>query len=257
MQQQPTIIFQDEEFIVLSKPSGMTVNRADTTKNEITLQDWVEQTFHIHARGESPQKNSDGTYNPVYEFYSRSGIVHRLDKETSGVILVAKNVDSFIHLQNQFKERTVKKTYKALAHGAIIPPEGEINVPIGRLPFNRTHFGIVAGGREAVTHYVTQKHYMMKTRQGNETVTLVELFPKTGRTHQIRVHLKYINHPIVSDPLYAGRKVGRDDRKLFPRLFLHAASITILHPKTQTQLHFDSELSPDLNSFLATLSVVT
>ncbi len=254
MLQQPSIIFQDNDIIVINKPAGMTVNRADTTKNEVTLQDWVEQTFHLPIEGESAQKNFDGTYNPIYEFSSRSGIVHRLDKETSGIILAAKNVASFIELQKQFKDRTVQKTYIALAHGAIVPSEGDINVPIGRLPFNRTHFGVVAGGREAVTHYTIRKYFSVKTKRGVEKLSLVELYPKTGRTHQIRVHLKYINHPIFSDPLYAGRKVGRDDRKKLDRLFLHAASITFLHPKTHQELHFSSSLSFDLVAFLATVA---
>lgn len=255
MQREPTIHFQDNDFIVLSKPSGMTVNRADTTREEITLQDWVEKTFDIVTNPQASQKSTDGTYNPEYEFASRAGIVHRLDKETSGIILVAKHVQSFIGLQKQFKERTIHKAYLALAHGNILPAKGEINVPVGRLPFNRTRFGVVAGGREAVSVYTSLKHYTFKSRQGKEILTLVEVYPKTGRTHQIRVHLKYMNHPLVSDPLYAGRKVGRDDRKILPRLFLHAAKITLQHPLSGEVLHFESPLPEELQAFLDSLVI--
>lgn len=118
-----------------------------------------------------------------------------------------------------------------MAHGLLEPSEGEINVPIGRLPWNRTHFGVIAGGRESVTNYkVLEIKYLDLGRKG-EQLSLVEIYPKTGRTHQIRVHLKHLNHPIFSDPLYAGRKTMNQDRKLLSRMFLHAAKIQFYHPK--------------------------
>ena len=113
----PTTLYEDDDLLVLEKPFGMTVNRADTTKEEITLQDWINEYFQFPKSVTTlEQKKENGEYNPEYEFHNRSGIVHRLDKETSGVILVAKNVESFVGLQKQFKERTTQKSYLALAH---------------------------------------------------------------------------------------------------------------------------------------------
>ncbi len=234
----PEILFEDQDIIVLNKPSGMIVNRADTTKGEITVQDFLENYLHLE-KGSAPPTDS---YNTEEVFRSRAGIVHRLDKETSGILLVAKNVSAFENLQKQFKERTVRKVYIALAHGKIEPEIGEIKAPIGRLPWNRKQFGVLADGREAVTKY---KVLEIKTVE-KEQVSLVELYPETGRTHQIRVHLKYINHPVFADFLYAGRKTSRNDRKLLNRVFLHASHITFTHPKTNEKVEFDCRLSEEL-----------
>ena len=184
------------------------------------------------------------------DFYNRSGIVHRLDKETSGILLATKTPESFVELQRQFKERIVKKTYLALAHGRIVPESGEISVPVGRLPWNRKRFGVIAGGRESVTRYRTINSLQLAVNNKKEEYTLVELYPETGRTHQIRVHLKHIGHPIISDQLYGGRKTARDDRKLLSRVFLHAHKISFNHPKTGEQVNFESPLPKELKDIL-------
>jgi 23S rRNA pseudouridine1911/1915/1917 synthase len=245
---QPHILYEDAEMLAVEKPSGMTVNRASTTENDETLQDWIEKRYLFTKENKKTHKEE---YDPVWEFNNRSGIVHRIDKETSGILLIAKNVASFINLQKQFKERHIKKTYIALVHGIIVPQEGEINTPIGRLPFNRMRFGVIAGGRESKTLYKTLQVYTVNYEKYKENVTLVKLFPQTGRTHQIRVHLKHINHPIFSDALYSGRKTARNDRKLLSRLFLHAEKISFLHPKTHTLIELQSELPKDLQDFLS------
>lgn len=239
------IIFEDEQILVLDKPAGMIVNRSDTTKGETTLQDWVENKFSI--------LNFKFSIDNETDFYKRAGIVHRLDKETSGIILAAKTLDAFVNLQSQFKERKVQKTYLALTHGKIEPMEGEINVAVGRLPWNRKRFGVLPGGRESVTMYKVLgiKYYV--SGKNKEPLSLVELHPKSGRTHQIRVHLQYIKHPIFADPLYAGRKTSRNDRKLLPRVFLHAAKISFFHPETSEPLSFETPLPGELVKFLATL----
>lgn len=229
---QPMIIFEDDDMLVLNKPAWMIVNNSDTTTDVETVQDWLEKKF---------SKEDDGS-----DFYKRAGIVHRLDKETSGILLVAKTVDAFVELQRQFKERIVSKTYIALAHGKVLPEEGIINVPVGRLPWNRTQFGVVAGGRESVTRYRIINSFTLNAL----SFTLLELYPETGRTHQIRVHLKHIGHPIFSDPLYGGRKQARNDRKVLNRVFLHAAKILFLHPKTGKQLGFESPLPEELQKVL-------
>lgn len=234
------IIFEDQDLMVVDKPSGLTVNRSDTTKGEKTLQDLIEE------EGKIDRNSSD------QEFLDRSGIVHRLDKETSGVLIVAKNSESFHSLQSQFKERKVGKRYIALAHGKVMS-EGEISVPVGRLPWNRKRFGVLAGGREAKTFYKVKGYY--ENPKTKEILSLLELEPKTGRTHQIRVHLKYINHPIFGDYLYSGRKTSRDDRKELERVFLHAFEISFDHPKTSERLTFDSPLPQDLLGLLDKLEL--
>ncbi len=284
---EPKIIFEDEDLLVLDKPSGMIVNKADTTKGEKTVQEWVEEYLRVPRVERVPRvpQGEDSTrdtfVSPRDTFLQRAGIVHRLDKETSGILLVAKNLEAFVNLQAQFKERKVQKTYLALAHGKIDPPEGEINVNVGRLPWNRKRFGVLAEGKEAVTKYkvlcnvilrphAEGSHEILPLRQTqgqndmrNEQLTLVELSPKTGRTHQIRVHLQYIHHPIFSDPLYAGRKTSRNDRKILSRIFLHASKISFMHPsfakasagkpKTNKVLNFEIPLPEDLNKFLVFL----
>ena len=236
------IIYEDDNLLVLNKPAGITVNRSDTTRNEQTVQDWVEEKI-------KNQKLKTKNVDQESDFYKRAGIVHRLDKETSGILLVAKDEDSFINLQNQFKERVVKKTYLALAHGKIKLKEGEIKATVGRLPWNRKRFGVLSGGRESVTKYKVLK-YLVLAKNKNDFFSLVELYPETGRTHQIRVHLKYINHPIFADSLYAGRKTARDDRTRLERVFLHACKIEFTHPKNGKHLAFESPLPPELESFL-------
>jgi len=255
----PKIIFEDDSLLLVDKPAGITVNKSDTTIHEKTLQDWVEDYLKV-SKGKNVSKVSNGGTNPsdtfdtsptFDTFRQRAGIVHRLDKETSGILIVAKTEEAFIKLQAQFKERVVKKTYKALVHGEVKLMEGEINVPVGRLPWNRKQFGVVAGGRDALTRYrVASLFFYPKT---GERLSLLELHPETGRTHQIRVHLKYFNHPIFSDYLYAGRKTARADRLLLSRVFLHAARISFAHPITGNSLTFESELPNELSSFLTSL----
>lgn len=241
MENKLKILFENDDYFIIEKQAGITVNKSDTTNNEVTIQDLINQSKKIDI-------NSDDA-----EFIDRSGIVHRLDKETSGILIIAKNSFSFRAIQKQFKNRLVDKSYVALAHGEIKPKNGEVNAPIGRLPWNRMRFGVLAGGREALTKYEVIKYYKFK----NEILSLVRLFPKTGRTHQIRVHLKHLNYPIYSDPLYGGRKVSRDDRKNLSRIFLHAEQIVFLNPKTNEKVHYKSELSPELEKFLKLISTTS
>lgn len=243
------ILFEDDDLLIIDKPAGITVNRAETTQNELTVQDWAEKHIGITYQA-SGIKYGDKEWTPESDFNQRGGIVHRLDKETSGVLILAKNPQSFVELQRQFREREVKKVYQALAHGKV-PGEGEIDVPVGRLPWNRKQFGILPGGRESKTTYKVLQYFIdPKTK---ETLSLVELYPQSGRTHQIRVHLKYIGHPIFSDFLYAGRKTARNDRKILERVFLHASQISFFHPKTKKEITFESPLPEELQELLKTL----
>lgn len=231
---EPKILFENDHFLVVDKPAGVIVNRSDTTAAVETLQDWSEKQMGL-PRWESKQLID--TYDPKEVFLQRGGIVHRLDKETSGAMLIAKHPESFAYLQSLFKERKVKKTYLALAHGKFEQESGEISVPVGRLPWNRKQFGVVADGRAALTKYQVRDMKYLVQGKTKEPLTLVELYPETGRTHQIRVHLKYIFHPIFADFLYAGRKIARDDRKLLERVFLHAHTLSFPAYDPDTETH--------------------
>lgn len=241
-------IYEDDDILVLDKPAGITVNNSDTTTGEKTLQDYIEEKYHF-TQGHVEKIVDPMDYDQVNReaFYKRSGIVHRLDKETSGIIIIAKNENSFVELLREFREREVEKSYIALVHGSITPQEGEITVPLGRLPWNKKRFGVVAGGRDATTGYSVLRYINMN----GETLTLIHLFPKTGRTHQIRVHLKYLNRPIFADALYGGRKTSREDRKILQRQFLHAATIKFNHPVSHAPLSFESKLPEELEEFLS------
>ncbi len=231
--EEPKILFEDEQLLILDKPSGWVVNESQTTKRQKVIQQWLTTMAYPLAN--------------ITEM--RSGIVHRLDKETSGILVVAKTKETLEKLQMQFKERVVKKNYLALAHGKVEPKEGIINAPVGRLPWNRERFGVLPGGRTAETKYKVNKYYS----KNKQDLTLVELEPKTGRTHQIRIHLKYLGYPIVSDNFYAGRKTARNDRIWCPRLFLHASKILFKHPKTEKNIGFENDLPDDLKRALKTL----
>jgi len=223
-------------LLVLDKPAGVVVNRAKSVRGK-TVQDWLEKYLKIRGRG----------------IGERAGIVHRLDKETSGILLVAKTKEAFENLQAQFKKREVKKTYTALVHGKVEPEKGRVGVPVGRLPWNRERFGVLPGGRNAETEYKVSSYY----KKDNQDFSRLTVTPKTGRTHQIRIHLRYLGHPIVSDEFYGGRKTARLDRTWCPRLFLHAAEIAFTHPVGKKPANFKLNLPEDLEKALINLKAFT
>lgn len=241
----PQIIYQDENFAVINKPSGMIVNNADTARDAYTVQDFILENYKLQTTNNKLENSS--------EFSKRGGIVHRLDKETSGALIVAFNEETFVALQQQFKERTIKKEYIALCHGRLVS-EGEINVPIGRLPWNRMRFGVIPQGRASYTKFKVLEIKKLKEGKKVEELSLVEVYPQTGRTHQIRVHMQYAGHPIFADSLYAGRKNIVHDRKLLSRHFLHASKIYFKNPSTQEELMISAPMPPELVDFLARLT---
>jgi len=209
------ILYEDKDILVIDKPSGLMVHSDGKTK-EKTITNWIIKNYpKLKGVGEPV------TFNE--KEIDRPGIVHRLDKETSGVLVVVKTKEAFAYFKKQFMDREVKKTYNAIVSGWVKNDHGIINKPIGRSPsdFRRRLAGRGARGelREAITEYKVLKRFADK--KGNK-FTFLEVKPKTGRTHQIRVHMKFLNYPVVCDSLYNSK--GFCPKEL-NRLALHAKSI--------------------------------
>lgn len=237
------IIFQDEFILVLDKPCSVVVNISKTSAQN-TIQNVIIDRFDFLQKYKgvdfetSEYKKLDITLQEYEEFLSRAGIVHRLDKETSGVLLVAKDPLSFKNLKHQFKQRTVQKEYLALVLGKLKDSKIEIDAPIKRNPKRPLKFAVVQDGKPALT--LIDKIQEIKIM--DNWYTLVRVFPKTGRTHQIRVHLSAINHPIANDNLYLNKINFQQSSQVFTRLMLHARAITFVHPKTEQVVNYISQL---------------
>lgn len=229
------ILYEDDSLAAINKPPGMVVHPAPgqwhgTVVNAL-LAYWG--------------------WN-IEEASLRPGIVHRLDKDTSGVLLVAKNQTALEALAEQFKSRQVRKTYRAVVVGCLPQREGEISFPIGRHPQDRKKMSIHARkSRPAVSRY--------EVLESCRSVSLVQLFPKTGRTHQLRVHLAALNHPIIGDDLYGSRRMEKTlppEIRHFPRQALHAAAIEFLHPQDRTVTTIRAPYPADFVGLLLELSAV-
>ena len=215
------ILFEDNQIIVLNKAAGLVVHPAAGH-----AQDTLVNALLYHCPELASLDNE------------RPGIVHRLDKDTSGVMAVAKTPEALRSLQKQFKARSVEKIYLALVHGHPQSPQGIIDVPLGRHPQHRQQMAPLAGGRPARTHYFLIQRW--------KDYSLLKLKLETGRTHQIRVHLAWLGHPVVGDTVY-----GRRKNSLFlPRQFLHASQLSLEHPLSGQRLTFEAPLSPDLQAAL-------
>ena len=217
------ILYEDNDLMVVDKPAGLTVHPAPGHYTH-TLVNAV--LAHV------PELETQNT--------SRPGIVHRLDKDTSGLIIIAKNEVAHMKLADQFKNRTVTKIYQALVYGHLSPEEGIIDANIGRDPRNRKRMAVTRQGREARTEYKIIKYI--------NNYTLLEVKPKTGRTHQIRVHLAAIGFPIVGDATYGARS------DLLSRQFLHAYKLAFKLPSSGEQREFVSELPVDLMETLKNIA---
>ncbi len=248
-----SILFEDDSLLVINKPAGWVVNRA-TSYEGLTVQDWTEERFAVKDFPFTAADEVPSEYGSRKEIYlDRAGIVHRLDKDTSGILLLAKTPDSLLELLRQFKDREVSKTYQALIHGKLSPDAGIIRLPMNRSDHDYKKFEVSIDGRLSETHYKVLQFFPglpkgMSEKKGKsyQGFTLVDLMPKTGRTHQIRVHMSALKHPIVGDGTYAGRKRIILDKEWCPRQFLHAKSIEFVHPITKEAQHFDAPLAPDL-----------
>ncbi len=236
------LIYEDDQILVICKPVGWVVNRAKTVKGE-TVQDWMRERMGW----EEPNRKQiwgDESWDWEDYFKERMGIVHRLDKETSGVLVLAKTTEAFKNLVEQFKYRKVKKEYLALTHGSWKSREGVINLPLGRLRYDFRKVGVQVGGRVSQTEYRVVEEFR-DWRLPDEvdefkyqSFSLVKFKPSTGRTHQIRVHAKHVGHPVVGDLVYGGKKLAKEDRKWTGRMMLHAAKLSLRHPVIGEELEF-------------------
>ncbi len=209
------IIYQDDDVVVIDKPVGILSHSKGTLNQEPTIASWLKDIYH------GPIENN------------RTGIVHRLDRSTSGVMICAKNIESTKWLQKQFSERKVKKTYVAIITGHLNIDHAIIDLPIERNPKKPQTFRINSAGKSAITEYTVIEH--------KNELSLIELKPTTGRTHQLRVHLAHLGHPIVGDNIYNGVKANR--------LYLHAQSLEITLPSKERKI-FTSPLPKEFKIYL-------
>jgi len=228
------IVYEDAAILVLNKPAGLVVHPAAG-----------------HAQG--TLVNALLAHAPELAQLPRAGIVHRLDMETSGLLVVARTLPAHHHLVEQLQDRSVKREYCAVCIGAMTGG-GVVNAPMGRHPRQRKKMAVlVAGGKPAITHYRVAQRF------GHHTGITVHL--ETGRTHQIRVHMAHRHYPLIGDPLYGGRPRiprGASDRLIdalrhFPRQALHARALGLIHPDTEEPIHFECNLPQDLQTLLAVL----
>lgn len=228
------IVHEDTAILVINKPAGLVVHPAAGNYSGTLLNGLLH-------------------YNPFHRNLPRAGIVHRLDKDTSGLMVVAKTEAAQNHLVNQMQARTVKRRYEALAMGHCVAA-GEVNAPIGRHPSQRTRMAVVrAGGKEAITHYTPVARF--------DGITHLSLQLQTGRTHQIRVHMAHIGLPLVGDPVYGKPFPGNwmkahphlQDLATFKRQALHAVELGLIHPDTGESMRWQVPMAEDMAELLALL----
>lgn len=224
------ILFEDEQLLILNKPAGLVVHPGAGNANHTLV-------------------NALLNHDKQLDHLPRAGIVHRLDKDTTGLLMVGKTLKSHTHLVRQLQAREIKRRYLALVYGHVISGS-TIETCYGRHPRNRLKMAVCSQGKEAITEYTLKKQY--------QYVTLLDVALKTGRTHQIRVHMDYINHPIVGDPLYGGRarvpkgmpEPVRQVLKQFSRQALHAYSLELLHPVSNLPIQVQAPLPADFQHLL-------
>ena len=226
-----TVVYEDDALIVVDKPPGMVVHPAPGHTGGTLVNALLAYCPELAGSGNRP------------------GIVHRLDQDTSGLILVAKSEKVRRGLQQQFKDRQVEKAYLALLDGHLQPAWGRIEAPLGRDPRHRQRMSVLPGGREAETEYHVLEQYAHQTGVVAGDYALVEAEPRTGRTHQIRVHFASIGHPVVGDSVYGRRR----PQLPVPRQFLHAWRLGFKHPTTGRRINLETPLPPDLSPVLELL----
>jgi 23S rRNA pseudouridine1911/1915/1917 synthase len=277
------ILYEDDDTVVINKPAGVVVNRS-ITHSLPTVQDWMAERLKdtkkvVLRKAEPKSEKSDVIWgDPAELFEQRVGVVHRLDQDTSGVLLLAKHPEALVFYMAQFKERQTKKAYRLLVHGKVQPEKGEIHLPIGRNTKHRLQFAVQEGGRESTTEYQVEQFFpsidleklrgkaslpqgipglsknISKAVKIYQGFSLVEAHPLTGRTHQLRVHFAHIKHSIVGDKTYSGSKKKVVDAVWCPRHFLHAASLKFRLFSTKKLLTVQAPLPADLQAALDCLN---
>ena len=226
------IVYEDEDIIVINKPSGMVVHPAPGNESGTLV-----NALLYHCKGSLSGIN--GVIRP--------GIVHRIDKDTSGLLVVAKNDESHVFLSSLLKDHGIKRIYHAIVVGHYKDSKGTINAPIARHPVDRKKMAVVVGGREAITHYEVIDEY--------PSFTYAKFQLETGRTHQIRVHTSYIGHPIIGDTVYGGGKTAfeKNNKALLDGQILHARVLSFPHPRTKEIVTFESDLPKNFKNILERL----
>lgn len=209
------IVYEDQDVVVVNKPQGMVVHPAAGHSHGTLVNALL---YHID--------DLSGINGKI-----RPGIVHRLDKDTSGILVVAKNDEAHVKLSEQLQDRSMTRKYWTIVHGVLPHNHGTIDAPIGRDLKNRQQFTVVTGGKEAVSHFRVLERF--------KNYSLLEVSLETGRTHQIRVHLKYINFPVAGDEVYGPKKTLKGNGQ-----FLHAHTIEFIHPRTGELMHFEAPVPP-------------
>jgi 23S rRNA pseudouridine1911/1915/1917 synthase len=218
------VVYEDEVVIVINKPPGLVVHPGSGN--------WEGTLLNALLR-----------HAPQLAAVPRAGIVHRLDKDTSGLLVVAKTLTAQTNLVRQLQARTVTRDYTAVVHGRV-ERDGKVEAPIGRHPVSRTRMAVVPRGKAATTHY------RVMARFGD--ATLLDCSLETGRTHQIRVHLASIGHPIIGDPVY-GRRAGKDEHRAFRRQALHARRLAFVHPGSGRGMSWEAPPPQDMRELIAAL----
>lgn len=207
------ILYEDQDVVLINKAQGMVVHPGAGNKDGTLVNALL---YHID--------DLSGINGEI-----RPGIVHRLDKDTSGILIVAKNDEAHVHLSKQLQDRSMKREYWTLVHGNIPHEHGTIDAPIGRDPKNRQRYTVTNAGKEAITHFEVLERF--------NHYSLLEVDLETGRTHQIRVHFNYIQHPVAGDETYGPKKTLKGAGQ-----FLHARSLTFIHPRTKETMKFEAPL---------------
>ena len=231
-------VYEDDNLLVINKPYGLIVHPKNLTDTQPSLTDWVVLNY-------PNLKNVGEPFIASGAPLPRTGIVHRLDKDTSGLLVIAKNDETFLFLKKQFQDHTIKKSYQALVYGRPKNSSGIINAPLGRIGMKRTirmEGTKLIDGKESVTEYKTIRNF--------EKYTLLDVSPKTGRTHQIRVHLQSIGCPITGDIIYAPK--GWQKPPNLTRLFLHAYRLEFVSPDGKS-LTIEADIPEDLQKVLSSI----